>query len=197
MSDKQLTQLAHDLSAALPGNWTVKPIDNSWYVMLTRDDSAELSISNGRKDSTRHISSGATVDHARDYLPYQDKFPDIHVSKTKSAAVIARDIERRIFPELERLLVIVLKGKAERDAHNLLTLNNAARLSALLDRDEPRISNDGYQAEVSNYIGTNLDEHRHAKVTIRGNCIEIEIDALTVGEAEAILRIARGEDTAR
>ncbi len=193
MSD-ELTQLANDLCQILPGGWTIKPTENSWHDVLTREDGAVLYLTNFSQDSGRwHISSGADIEHAHDYLPHLSRFPSITVSKSKSADAIARDIERRILPKFEPLLAVVLGRKAESDAHALLTLTNARRLSPLVKNEEPTMESGGCRCEMSAYLDDDPTvDSRHARVTVNGNRVEMTLSDLTVDTAEAILRIANG-----
>jgi hypothetical protein len=130
---RELLDLIGDVAEALPGQWDLKPFPEDWGrigAWLTNpQNQAHLSIGEAQSSSASGLERlDITTDYPKDRNggSAYDPRPKITVSCTKTGSQIARDIERRLFPEYLPLLKTVL---ARYSAHD-----NAEDKSSLLAR---------------------------------------------------------------
>jgi hypothetical protein len=169
--------------------WTLKPIKpDGFYAEFVRADHAEITIQVDRSGKMYHIAGGA--EHP---IPTSssDALPRINVNRCKTTEQIAKDIHRRVIPKLDTVMPDIIERKRRSDEHENLNAINAARLSPLLGNKEPHREPGYYTFTLTHYI-ERTDRACYARVAITGDCIKLELDHLTIGEAEVILRIVNG-----
>jgi hypothetical protein len=135
-----------------------------------------------------HIAGGAERPIPN---PPFDELPRINVNRCKTVEQIAKDIRRRVIPKLDEAIPIILERKRRNDEHETLNEINAARLSPLLGNKEPHREPGYYTFTLTHYI-ERTDRACYARVAITGDRIKLELDHLTIGETEVILRIVNG-----
>lgn len=69
-----------------------------------------LSVDGYRNLGKVHVSARHQNHDAHKHVPYKESFPSINVSSSKTAAQIAADIKRRVFPGMVALLAKVNEG---------------------------------------------------------------------------------------
>jgi hypothetical protein len=169
--------------------WTLKPIKpDGFYAEFVRADHAEITIQADRSGKMYHLAGG--VERPISTSP-SDALPRINVNRCKTPAQIAKDIHRRVIPKLDEAMPIILERKRRSDEHENLNESNAARLSPLLGNKEPYREPGYYTFIITNSI-ERTDRACYARVAITGDRIKLELDHLTIGETEVILRIVNG-----
>jgi hypothetical protein len=169
--------------------WTLKPIKpDGFYAEFVRADHAEITIQVDRSGKMYHIAGGAERPIPN---PPFDELPRINVNRRKTAAQIAKDIRRRVIPKLDDAMPLLLERKRRSDEHENLNAINAERLAPLLGNKEP-YREPGYYTFTITHAIERTDRACYARVAITGDRIKLELDQLTIGETEAILRIVNG-----
>lgn len=95
----------------LPGTWKVKHVE-SWYFSLVRADGATLWV-NGSHDRTKWVVSTDVPDTLKRHVPYDTPRNTCGIGKQKDFQQMAKDIERRLLPALDALMVVVTQRAAE------------------------------------------------------------------------------------
>jgi hypothetical protein len=186
--ENPVTEIANQLVPLLPG-WTLKPVKpDGFYAEFVRTDHAGISIQIDRTGKMFHIAGQIERPIPQ---PAYDELPRINANRSKTAEQIAKDIHRRVIPMLDTVLPALLERKRRSDEHKNLNEINAARLSPLLGGKEPYREQENYTFTITNYIGQANNTH-YARAMITGDRIKLELSDLTIGEAEAILRIVNG-----
>jgi len=116
--------ITREIAAALGDGWKAAP---GWYEGPTVRDARLI----GPEGEEIHVTmptwppamagrlnlSASYGADLRPHMPYNAKRAEITVSQAKSAAVIARDIERRLLPDLRNLLYTLRERKAQSDEY--------------------------------------------------------------------------------
>ena len=103
----------------LTGDWSVGYLDGreNAAVLLRRDGLQLITSKNydtpAGKVSIRLSMNGDEWTHKR----YGEDIPSINVSPDRKAAILARDIERRLIPTAEEFRQVILERAAQADAH--------------------------------------------------------------------------------
>lgn len=157
---ERLIALAEQVAEALPGAWDVKPFPEDWGrigAWLTDPDSkAQLAIGETQSRPSKGIVGpthgdgrlDVSTDYPRDSQgnsAYEPR-PKITISSSKTGAQIAKDIERRLFPEYLPLLQKVLTRYHAYDEHE----KNASAVAKQI-ADVVRVKHDPKSETVSFY----------------------------------------------
>jgi hypothetical protein len=125
----QMQELAKDVAALLTGSWTPHPNDEdgNWRAYILGANGEKLFLSNTWAGKDRVYASGI--------LPNGHTFADggITVAATKSAAQIARDIERRLLPAYQTALAEAKDKIAKENAAEQARLATLAEVEKIID----------------------------------------------------------------
>lgn len=183
-----VAEIASQLVPHLP-EWTLKPIKpDGFYAEFVRADHAAITLQVDRSGKMYHIAGG--VERPIPTSP-SDALPRVNANRCKTPAQIAKDIHRRVIPKLDDALPIILERKRRSDEHETLNESNAARLSPLLGNKKSYREPGHYTITITHSI-ERTDRACYARVAITGDRIKLELDHLTIGETEAMLRIVNG-----
>lgn len=117
---KYLSGMARKVISLLGGEWAV---DRKWLkdtnngLMLNGPDGRALHFCVGWAAKGRLGISGSFRNGLNQHLPYDREKTEITVSKDKTPAQIAKDIERRLMPVYERVLARAGEMKARCDEY--------------------------------------------------------------------------------
>lgn len=199
----ELLTLAEGLAQALgPDEWTVEPRripDWSPAVELVRtEDGARILIQQERLRPGRWWVHGVLPDSSTYYYRHDIESGDITVTRAKTPAQVAQDVQRRLLPVLDAA-VAEMSARQHRhltDVHEVTAV--ARRLKAVpLTTGQPPGEVDRRRGEDTTRTlrwnqGTGTDWHSpHADVTVsrsRYGGVEIKCSHLTPDMAEAVLR---------
>jgi len=183
-----VNEIANQLIPYLP-EWTLKPVKpDGFYAEFVRADHAEITIQVDRSGKMYHISGQAERPIPN---PPFDELPRINVNRCKTAEQIAKDIRRRVIPKLDDVMPLLLERKRRNDEHENLNAINAKRLAPLLGNADPHHEPGYHTFTLTHYI-ERPHQACYARVAITGDRIKLELDQLTIGETEVILRIVNG-----
>ncbi len=129
METTAMQKLAADVAAFLTGSWTPQPNDEdgNWRAYILGANGEKLFLSNTWAGKGRIYASGILPDHRT--------FADggITVAATKSAAQIARDIERRLLPAYQTALQKANDQIGKERAAETARLETIAEVEKIID----------------------------------------------------------------
>lgn len=117
-------------------------------------------------------------------LPYGEKSPEISVSLSKSAEQIAKDIERRLFPEYEKMLDVANKRVDEHRAFEYKIANAARDIAATVGGV---VEGKGSNSIVRLYHSSKLPETL-GEIDIHGDDVVFDGVRVSYDEAEVMLK---------
>lgn len=170
--------LAAEVAPLLNGEWRDRSNPDYAGGSITRDDGAELflRIEGGRLTISGQYPVGWYQKGGR-----TEHF-NIGVSPGRGAAVIAREIERRLLPDYLPEFARVVQAIAEHDRQEAARDDVAGRLAKVVNTS----ARDG---EFTLYrLPGNV--YGNIRVGYGGDRVRVEISGLTPDQAEAVLRIA-------
>ena len=200
-----LADIIRNVTAELGAPWTFKePEEKGWSMYAQRPDGAKLYFSldgpyTYNNPSRVNISGSINIggEHSRAFVTVYEKSANgtgweratpgsISVAIERGAAVIAKEIKRRLLPEYERVFALAVaqvaadKKYKEDKASNLQRLATA---SGVLLRE--------YQGRTEENFHVSFKE-AYGLVTTSNNTATIELRSLTIEQAELVLRALRG-----
>lgn len=204
-----LTAVAGEL-AELGGGWSPVPEEDRGHRRIQKGDvvlhfsqtSYGSAAEVGRvtvSGSYWHLSQGVNGGYRspRDYgaIKYEEKEPSIGVAVSRGAAVVAKEIRRRLLPEVERITAAMKVKVAEALAHQDQTLTNAERFAEALG-GEVR-ANDGGRYGGSREIPVYANGNgSYVSARVCGDSVRFEHFTTDIETALAIGRAIRQREAA-
>jgi hypothetical protein len=179
------------IAEQLTGEWSASDGPSSYSATLTGPDGESLFVNIGWRNEEPKLAISASFNGLKEHIPYKaKKSHDIGVSKAKSPATVAREIERRLLPDYRVILGQARERKANHDESERIT-------SELLDQFVDILGGRLYQHDRSNtaHFG---DYNNGGKIQILSDDVQFEIRlprarALEMASAVAAL-VAKGVD---
>lgn len=181
----------------LPGLWVIKPfnVEDSNRGELTREDGLVLHFSinqYGLKGKmtislSRPCYKGGWVEVWEEHNKIHD--PSINVSDTKSPEQIARDIERRLLADCEKVFKLVNERIARDVAYENKKLNN---LKAVAEVAGQEITYHYHNKEpYDNIYLMGLRGQRIGRVHVTSYYIEVKLDSMPLEKAKKLIDFLR------
>jgi hypothetical protein len=194
-----LAQLVAAVVAELGAGWSIvgeedrdaRKIQQGDVVLYFREEA--YGSQKGRVEvagSYWHLAEGVKGGYRspRDYgvVKYDQREPSIGVAGTRGPAVIAKEIQRRLLPEVERITAAMKVKVAEELERQATSLLNAQRFAALLGGEVRADQGYGSAREVPVYANSDgaYISARVSESSIRFEHFTTDIDtALAIGKA--------------
>ncbi len=112
----ELAKKAGGICAKLTDNWTLDGNFEGNRVII-KSGQKQLHLQFPWNDTNRLMISGSWPNGLYNFLPYNKLKTEITVTKDKAPERIARDIEKRLLPNYEKMLQEAIKGKEVNDAY--------------------------------------------------------------------------------
>ena len=180
MNREYITTLLAEIAEHLPGAWDLEPFPDGWnlggylknhatHAILTIQKSGQYVDRN--KDKL-NISGDVPRDNKgeRPYLGYNVKYPQISVSASKGGSQIARDIERRLFPDYLPILDQALANIASHNAYLNKTQAMAQKIADLV-----KVKHDPDDKDISFYRSPYPIFHEKALMEARVSSDDVEL----------------------
>jgi hypothetical protein len=136
------------------------------------------------------VQGGYNSPRSLGVIPYDGKEPEIGVAVSRGAAVVAKEITRRLLPEVERITAAMKEKVVDQLAYQAETLRNAERFAEAVG-GEVR-TDGGYSTgrEVSVYAnGTGA----YISARVSGDSVRMEHFTVDIDTALAVGRAIRGQ----
>lgn len=187
--EDKLRRLAEATARELDG-WQVESRsvrDYGHYVQIEGPGSATIGFYLDSRKKTAELRGIFPPDrHGKMYeLPYNKQTPKINVSLNKTGAQVAADIERRLWPEYEKMLTEALRSHAEYAAYENTSLDLAKKLAKLVGA--PIDARSPSDVRVNLYKSELLPEFT-GDLKVSGDGVRLDRFYLTFEQAEAVLR---------
>jgi hypothetical protein len=206
MTREEILQLATDVAANLGEGWTVHPEWDSNGRMIVHTDGRKLHIYAPGGYTTRALQGRVIVSGSYPYLPGRYTDPGNHIEITvradRGAAVIAREITRRVLPEYtERYARVVADN--ETHAATVRTVREAeAVFCAAIGKPAPDYSGltDWQREQRDRDARTSISLHGlttgYGSVELYGHTpadlrAKVELSSITAETALAIIELLR------
>lgn len=165
--------IAEALTNATGEQWTrstkFDEMDSNWRALLVAPGEKSLFLSNTWASKGGRLYIGASFpEGTSNFQPIAR--PSITVADTKSNVQVANDIKRRLLPEYNTLLAIVLKRKAEADSFE------ANRLS--LAEEVAKVVGGRIQGQMVYSKGWDLQVSGPDSIRFQGHCNYLTLDQL-------------------
>jgi hypothetical protein len=147
-------------------------------------------VTYGKDAGKLSISAAHTAPDAHKHTPYDEKFPSIHVSASKTPAQIVADMRRRVFPDTSRLIAAIDERMSANTAHIDLTTATTERVGKTIGAPMRPLSRfrkeDGRTREVDVYHSRDL-RGMLGTVAVSGESVTFERFEVNADEAIAML----------
>lgn len=186
--DEQLIQLAHDLCHWLDSGWTVRLNGNAdRAAQLVNGDMLiyvhEVPAKSGANNPHWHIAGSLTIPNYWQFKPTRDTLPTINVSCAKMSNQVAREINRRLLPDLE-LIAKTVRQRYDQDVQDKADAKRIAlQLQPLMGNNGPYSHGDGYEWTNHAILSNNVRLELH----VEGAQVNLSIERLPADQAELIL----------
>lgn len=170
--------IATELSVLTGDNWSAS-VDEYGNAKLIRDGGLRIFLHvDYRGKGSATFDAGPLGKHQRHYT---EPTPKIGVTLTRPAAIIARELSRRLIPDAEGLRDTLLARAQESAEHERRLLTTQARLvdAGMFATTDPGKASLRYSDDV----------HPWGDASIYSDSVTLELHNLTPDQAVAILRV--------
>ena len=186
--------LAQAVAAALGAPWAFTEADEHepprcLWARIARPDGAEISVHLNTYPKPRLNISGVYPrgPNGRDYGPWDStKRPSMGVAPDRPAAVIAKEIARRLLPEYLPLYAKAVQDKAAYDAGAGVQQGVASRLAFTLGLPPRAHPADSQSVQIHVY----QTDGCYGEFTVsNGGGVQVKLTGLTPAQADAVARV--------
>jgi len=190
----QLAQAAGQVALNLGREWSLKPLANKLEDQqphmrdVVNRDGRCISLSvpyypGYNFDGKVHISGRFNYGPSELGIsfPYNEKHPSIAVTLARGGAAIAKEIQRRLMPDYDRLTAMIAKTVRSHQAYRDAQQGISARLAAISKPAQHRFSHSGFSTYSSS--------SPYVDVRVSNGAVDVKITNLPESLAATILQL--------
>lgn len=177
----------NEIAHALGGKVHAKPATTMYSfpdLLIALPDKYNLRVSIMAADKGKLHVSGSYEHGLLDYKPYNAQTPSINVSASKSAEIIAKDIQRRFLPAFKELVDNMRARKAATETAENARLSTARKLVDS-SRGEFILRSDNQGKELAELVPNN--RRYYGDIKIYSDSASVELRSLSLDQARAIV----------
>lgn len=193
-----LRDLAAEIAAHLPGTWTAKAAHSDSTAYLARADGLTLFLAAGgyRMEGQLEVSLNRPRDTGANDSGWVYVYeggnrvddPRIKAALTKTAEQLARDIERRLLPDAERVFALVSAQIARSNAHRATRGRVAQQLAAAIGQTVPTMGERNKDRDPSFSFDAGEGGRGHGSAKVSGDTVAFSLYSIPAEKAVELAR---------